>query len=258
MIFSLNFKTKGIVLKQKNYLENQKYLNILTPKNGILNVKLKINAKITKNIFSNIYVSGFYEFNLFCGQYGNVVDDVEEIEQFFNLRFFPEKLALAQYFCELSYILNLPATKAKEQLNLLLNSVWLLEKEKVSLEFIKAVFELKLISFSGHMPNLVCCKFCCSYEKEDMFFNIYQSFLVCKDCFEKVEQKNGFLKLSKAVLYAMRFIIYKDGKDIFKFKLEKSHLDLLGEVIEKSILSIIEKEPLTLKIYKEFKEEFKV
>ena len=254
----MNFKTKGIVLKQKNYLENQKYLDILTPENGILNVKLRIHGKITRNIFSNIYVCGFYEFNLFCGQFGAIIDDVEEIEQFFNLRFFPEKLALAQYFCELSYILSLPTTKAKDQLNLLLNSIWLLEKEKAGLEFVKAVFELKLLSYSGHMPNLVCCKLCYSYEKEEMFFNIYQSFLVCKDCFKNVKEKNGFLKLSNAVLYAMRFIIYKDKKDIFKFKLEKNHLNLLGKVVEKSILSIIEKEPLTLKIYKEFKEEFKV
>ena len=125
------------------------------------------------------------------------------------------------------------------------------------MEFIKAVFELRLISYSGHMPNLVCCKFCCNYEKDEMFFNIFQNFLVCGDCLRKIEKRQGFIKLTKAVLYAMRFIIFKDAKDIFKFKLEKKQLDLLAKITEREILILLEKEPLTLKVYKEFKEELK-
>ena len=252
----MNLKTKGIVLKQKDYLENQKYLQILTPKNGILSVKLRVYGQITRVIFSNICISGFYLFDLFCGEFGIVVDFVEEIEIFFNLRFFPEKLALAQYFCELSYLFNISLKKASKQLNLLLKSIWFLEKDKISISFLKSIFELRLLSYSGHMPNLVCCKFCCCYENEEMFFDVYQNFLVCRDCLKKYRYTNRLLKISKSVLYAMRFIIYKEDKDIFKFRLGKEHLNLLGTVSENVILYILEKEPLSLRIYKELEEEF--
>ncbi len=252
----MNFKTKGVVLQQKSYLDNQKYLNILTPKNGILNVKLRLYGQVTKNIFSNVYVSGFYYFNLFSGRYGIVVDSVEELEQFFKLRFFPEKFALSQYFCELSYVLGLPLQNAEKQLRLLLNSLWFLEKGSLPIELIKSVFELKLLSYSGYMLNLVCCKFCCSYEKEEMFINPSKGFLVCKDCLNKENSKNLIL-LTKAVLYAMRFTLYKEENYMFKFRLEKEQLNFFSKVVEHIVLAFVEKEPLTLKIYKQFSEEFK-
>lgn len=252
---NLNFKVKAIVLKEKKYLENQKYLEILTAKNGILNVKLSLRGQITKNVFSNVYVAGFYEFNLFNGKFGIVVDCVEEIELFFNLRFKPERLVLAQYFCELSYILNSSSEKTLKQQNLLLNSIWVLNKnEKLLCDFVKAVFELKLLAYSGYMPNLVCCKFCCSYEKNEMFFDGYHGILICDDCLKNVNNKAYVFKLTKAVLYAMRFIIYKEEKDLFKFKLEEKHLKIFCNIIENIVLMFIEKKPLTLKIYKQFKE----
>ena len=253
----MNFKTKGVVLQQKPYLDNQKYLNILTPKNGILNVKLRLYGQVTKSIFSNIYVSGFYEFNLFNGRYGIVVDSVEEIEQFFKLRFFPDKFALSQYFCELSYVLGLPLQNAAKQLKLLLNSLWFLEKGDMPNDLIKAIFELKLLSYSGYMLNLVCCKFCCSYEKNNMYINPFKGFLVCEDCLKNHNSENLIL-LTKAVLYAMRFTLYKEQKHIFKFSLAKEHLMFFSKIIEMVVLAFIEKEPLTLKVYKQFSEEFKI
>ena len=255
----MNFKVKAVVLKEKKYLENQKYLKILTAKNGILNVKLNLHGQITKNVFSNISIAGFYEFNLFNGKFGIVVDCVEEIETFFGLRYNPEKFVLSQYFCELSYILNSSCEKTSKQLRLLLNSVWILnEKEKFSCDFVKSVFELKLLSYSGYMPNLVCCNFCCNYEKKDMFFDIFQGFLICKDCLKNVNNKKYIVKLTKAVLYAMRFIIYKDNKDIFNFKLEKEQLKFFCNIVENIVLMLIEKKPLTLKIYKQIKEDIKL
>lgn len=254
----MNFKVKAIVLKQKPYLENQKYLDILTPKNGILNVKLAVKGQITKNVFSNVNVSGFYEFNLFNGKFGIIVDCVEETNLFFKLRFNPKKFALSQYFCELSHIFNLSLENSKKQLNLLLNTLWLLENKNVSCKFLKAVFELKLICHSGYMPNLVCCKFCCVYEKSQMFFNLFKGFLICKDCLNlnKNLQQDKLVLLTKAVLYAMRFIIYKEDKKIFNFKLSKENLNLFSKIVENIVLLFLEKPPLTLKIYKQFTEEF--
>ena len=253
----MHLKIAGIVLKQKKSIGEQKYLTLLTSQRGIIDVKLRIFGKINKNITRNVNVLGYYYFDIFDGNHGYIVDSAETIESFFNLRYCPEKLALAQYFCELTYLLVPSKQRALRHLKLLLNSLWLLEKDRYSRDFIKCVFELRLLSLSGYMPNLVGCKICCNYEKELMFYVPFQGELICSDCLENINQKHDIFKLTKPVLYAMRYIIYKDDKDIFKFKINHDQLEYLSNLIEKIVLIFTEKELSTLKIYHQFNEEFR-
>ena len=88
-----------------------------------------------------------------------------------------------------------------------------------------------------------------------MFYVPSQGFLICSDCI-KAGKYSGEVKLTKSVLHAMRYIIYKDDKDIFKFKLEASQLDFLSKLVEKSVMIYVEKELVTLKIYHQFTGEF--
>lgn len=250
----MNFKTKAVVLRCRSCSEDRKYLSLLTLDSGILNVLFKIRGSITKSVYCNVYVAGFYEFNLFRGRFGIIVDSVENIEQFFKLRYSPIRFALSQYFCELSYFLGLSGRNLSRHLKLLLNAIWLLEKGCLCCEFIKFVFELKLLSISGYMPNLVCCKFCCSYENDVMFFCARQGFLVCADCANKNNKMAGLVELSKASLYAMRYVVYKEDRHIFKFKLDKKYLVFLSNLVENMVLLYLEKDIITLKIYKELVE----
>ena len=253
----MHLKIAGIVLKQKKYLNEQKYLTLLTSQRGLIDVKLRIFGKINKNIHRNVNVLGYYYFDIFDGNHGYVVDSAETIEPFFNLRYDPEKLALAQYFCELTYLLVPSKQRALRHLNLLLNSLWLVEKNRYSHDFIKCVFELRLLSLSGYMPNLVGCKICCNYEKEKMFYIPFQGELICSDCLKNINCKYDIFELTKPVLYAMRYVIYKDDKDIFKFKIHPEQLKYLSNLIEKIVLTFSEKKPITLKIYHQFNREFR-
>ena len=73
----MNFKMKGIVLKQKNFLNEQKFLTLLTAERGLLFAKIKIGGQISRNVFANVNVLGYYDFNIFEGRFGCVVDSVE-------------------------------------------------------------------------------------------------------------------------------------------------------------------------------------
>ena len=247
----MNFKTTGIVLKQRNYLSEQKYLTLLTEDRGLIDVKLRVFGQVNRNVFRNVNVMGYYQFNIFDGRYGCVIDSAEPIEQFFELRYDPKKLAIAQYFCELTYLFVPSKQRAQRHINLLLNALWLLKKDKLEDKFIKCVFELRLLSLSGYMPNLVCCKNCCSYEKEKMYYIPLQGVIICKDCIDKTSYEEK-IELPNSVLKAMRYIIYKEDKDIFKFKLYPKHLDFLAHLVEHCVLIFAEKEPTTLNIYHQF------
>lgn len=254
MVVYMHIKIKGIVLKQRVFLNEQKFVTILTAERSLMRARLKIGGQISRNIFMNVHVLGFYYFNIFEGRFGCVIDSVEVLEKFFDLRYDPKRLALAQYMCELTELFIPSKHWAKRHLNLLLNALWLLSKGKFTCRFIKAVFELKLISISGYMPNLVACKFCCHYKKPVMFYVPSQGFLICLECL-KENVVTDKIEVSNLVLHAMRFIIFKDDKDIFKFKLYFKHLKSLSELTQYCVLILLEHEPKTLKIYDQFKDE---
>ena len=247
----MNFKMKGLVLKQKNFLNEQKFLTILTAERGLIFAKMKLGGQISRNVFTNVNVLGYYDFNIFEGRFGCVIDSVEFLELFFNLRYDPKCLALAQYFCELTDLFVPSKQRASKHLNLLLNSLWLLCGKKLECEFIKVVFEFRMISISGYMPNLVGCRFCCSYEKFRMFYALNQGFLVCSDCL-KINKVVNVVELTRPVLHAMRYIIYKSDKEIFNFRLDMISLHKLSRLVESCVLIFAEQELKTLRIYKQF------
>lgn len=247
----MNLKMKGLVLKQRSFLDEQKFLTILTAERGLMFVKIKTGGQISRNVFVNVNVLGYYNFNIYEGRYGCVVDSVEILEPFFNLRYNPKSLALAQYFCELTNLFVPSKQRARKHLNLLLNSLWLLCEGKFDCEFVKAVFEFRLISISGYMPNLVGCKFCNIYIKPKMFYVLREGFLVCGDCLKSKGVENA-TELTGTVLHAMRFIIYKSDKEIFSFRLDESSLKFLSKIVENSVLFFAEGELKTLRVYRQF------
>ena len=247
----MNLKMKGLVLKQRNFLDEQKFLTILTIERGLMAVKIKIGGQINRNVFSNVHVLGYYAFNIFEGRFGCVVDSVEVLELFFNLRYNPKNLALAQYFCELTNLFVPTKQRAGKHLNLLLNSLWLLNEEKFECEFIKTVFEFRLVSISGYMPNLIGCKFCNKYIDPKMFYVSHEGYLICGDCLNENRVASA-TELTSTVLHAMRFIIYKNEKEIFNFRLNAVSMKRLSKIVENYVLLFTEGELKTLKVYRQF------
>lgn len=89
---------------------------------------------------------------------------------FYELRLDIEKLALAQYFCELMINIVPEGAETVPYLRLILNSLYFVANGKRPMPLIKAVFELRLLSLAGFMPNLVCCDKCKIYESKIMYF----------------------------------------------------------------------------------------
>jgi DNA repair protein RecO (recombination protein O) len=61
-----------------------------------------------------------------------------------------EKLSLAAYLCELLAQLATQNENANDFLRLMLNSLYLLEKDKRTVDFIKPLFELRCLSIAGY------------------------------------------------------------------------------------------------------------
>lgn len=255
----MNFKTNAIVLgKRRTYQEGQKILTVLTGEQGVFDIQARAFGQISKNDYNNLDVLGYYHFNIYQGRGLGIVNSCEPIELFYDLRLNPRTLALAQYFCELLKILVPSNQKTTRHLRLLLNSLWKLKKSTRDDRFIKSVFEFRLMSFSGYMPNLVGCKICYKYESKRMFYIPTSSSLICDECL-KTHRESNAIYLPRTVLHALRYIIYKEDKEIFNFKIPDKYLDFLYSFTEYCILNMLEHKIVSLDIYKQFvrKEELK-
>ncbi len=71
-----------------------------------------------------------------------------------------EKTSLAAYMGELAETLVPQGEPAQEYLSLMLNSLHLLETDQRTVDFIKPLFELRLLTMAGYMPDLVGCTCC--------------------------------------------------------------------------------------------------
>lgn len=162
-----------------------------------------------------------------------------------------EKLALAQYFCELLMELAPENSNADDFLRLALNSLYLLCKGDRSTVIIKSAFELRLLCLAGYMPDLVCCNGCQCYENENMFFLPQSGILVCGNCIGSYNERR--IQTGLGVTAAMRHCVYADFPKLFSFTISEKGLDILEHSVEEYITQQLGKSFKTLAFYKQLR-----
>lgn len=247
-------KVKGMVLSQRSYRDSEKYLTILTKDYGLIEARIRVFGQIRRTVFQTVGPPGYYQFDLFTTKNRYTVDAVEPIEDFFDLRYDVEKVALASYLCELTQALIMPKDHADDTLRLLLNTLYLLAKGKRTPLFLKAVYEWRVMAINGFMPNLVCCRSCCEYEKKMMYFLPLDGELVCSDCMPHPLEEIQ-IQLSRPVLAAMRHIVYAELERLFQFRLSEENLRQLSKITEYYVKVKLEKELKSLALYQKLKTE---
>lgn len=237
----------GLIIMEKSVSDTDKLVTILTRKNGIIRSFAK-NAKNIKNKnFAAIQLLAYSNFNIYKGRDKYIINEAVLNDCFWNLRTDIKKVALAQYFCEV--ILNLVGENCESEniLRLTLNVFHYLAKNSLDNDLIKSIFEMRILSMSGYMPDLTCCKTCKRYNGSKMYFDVFKGQLICNDCFENVQSG---IELSKGVLAALRHIIYSEFNKMFSFELNKKNKKELSFITEKYLVRCIDRKISTLDFYK--------
>ncbi|MBC8570868.1 DNA repair protein RecO [Zongyangia hominis] len=239
--------TDGLVIKQKSIDEHDSLLTILTKERGVIYAYAKGARRLKSTLLPSTELLCYSHFVLFQNRDRYSVNSADLNQVFFGVREDIEKLSLATYFAQLSGLV-LPVEEPEEEaLRLFLNCMHLLEKDKLPMAQLKAVFELRLMTLCGFMPDLVGCANCGTYEGERMFFVARSGEIYCGNCREK--SSGPLLELSRSVLQAMRHIIYSDFSKLFAFSLSEESLFLLGRAAENYTLSQVDAGIPTLDFY---------
>lgn len=242
----MQITTDALVIKVMDVGESDRLLTLLSKDYGII----RAFASGAKKIKSKKYAStSFVCYSHFILKKVNDTFRVREadlITSFFKIGCDILTITLQQYFCELAAVLSPVETEAEDFLRLTLNSLHQLNVDKLPPKILKPTFELRMLSLSGYMPDLVACNNCGSFEDDYYYFDYINGILECKDC---ITQKGGRAVLDATVLAAMRHIVYSDFNKLFSFSIPESAADRLNKITENYLLHQTEHKFYSLDFY---------
>ncbi len=239
---------KGLVLKERSYGENDKILDILTDSMGLITVSAK---GVKKSNAKNSSVSQMFSYANYClseskGRY--ILNSAEPIRIFYDIRLDVEKFALASYFCEL-LLYTSTYEQSGEVLRLILNTLHFLEDKNKEPKLLKSIFELRLMSEIGLVPNLIGCCECLTYSEPQMQFDLKGGRIYCERCCGARDLRT-FEVIDETLLHAVRYIALTDMERLFSFRLSPDYLEMLNIITERYIKFQLDKRFATLDFYK--------
>ncbi len=243
----MQITTDGIVVRQKNFGEKDRLITLLSRDHGMITAYANGARGPRSPLASSTELLTYSNFVLFEYKGRTTVDAAAANRVFFGLRQDVELLALGTYLAQLCAEVLPEGEHDPQCLRLLLNSLHLLDEKKRTPDFIKPVFELRLLALSGFMPDLVACPVCGCFEHENMFFLPALGELRCAGCMTGGEV--GAMPLAPGVLAAMRHILYSDFEKLFAFSLPPQGLRQLCAVAERFLLAQLEREFPALNFY---------
>ncbi len=226
----MKLNTDGLILKSKRTGESNRLVTVLTRDLGVVSAFANGAAKVAGKSSSATETLCYSTFTLSENKGTYTLSEAVPVEVFFELRSDIERLSLAQYFCELVMNLAVEGEDASELLRLTLNSLYLLSKDLRPMSFIKAVFELRMMTAAGFMPDLAACTVCERDDIAEPLFNINDGVVTCQSCGTGVAVGRG-------VLAAMRHICTGDFERVFSFEISEKSLKKLAEISERYVIA---------------------
>lgn len=246
----MKITTQAVVLRDYKAQENR-VLILLTKDEGVLTAFAN-GAHKTKSKFSgSTELLCYSDFVLFKSRDNYYVDSSDLISSFYGIRKSIEKLALASYFAELAGELAPKGENAESFLRLFLNCIYFLEKDKYPPLHLKSVFEMRILTMAGYMPDLIACSSCAGDENKTMLFSPKHGNLLCGNCINCIGENHStqYIKLKPGILAALRYIIYSPFDKLFKFSVNADTLHTINIICEQYIKYQLEKTFTSLEFY---------
>lgn len=244
---------EGIVLKERSVGEQDKFIDILTRESGVIEVSVKGAKKINGKSGSSTQLLAYSRFCI--NQRGSrlYLSSAEPIHIFYGLRSSLSGVSLASYFAEVLRFCIKPETQSGDVMRLLLNCLHYIETGERPEALLKAVFELRLMSEIGFMPDIVACRSCGAFEPEELFFFMGAGGFCCADCFDTGFGED-YMKVKLPVLSAVRHIVLADFDRLFNFRVSEGTQQRLSALAESYALTHLERGFQSLDFYNSIKE----
>lgn len=211
---------KGIILKTKDYKENDKLLTLLTLEKGKILVSARGVKKPKSKLKAFCQSFCFADFELTKSSNGYILTGVNQIESFFDLTSNIDKfnyafaiLEVVDKICHENQIyvdIFIDCLKSLKQMNY----------SEVSPQLILAKFLLNILKFEGVNLNLNKCSNCKTPFVSDVFLDMKSGEVLCTAC------KNlDCVKLENFVFSALKILSREDYEKLTTIKFSQKILD---------------------------------
>ena len=179
----MRLTTDTLIIRENNNIgESDRFVTALTRDLGVIRASARGARQLKNRSGAATKLLTYSRLTLFRGRDKYIIDEAEPLQLFFELHSDIERLALAQYFCELAGVLAPREEAAEPCLRLLLNALHYLCTGGRDSRLIKAVVELKLLAFAGYMPNLTACASCGAADAAGFWLLPRDGILQCTAC----------------------------------------------------------------------------
>ncbi len=231
---------KGLIVREFHIGEADRFVTVLTDTLGVIRASVRGARRVNSRSGAATRLLSYATLSLVKGREKYIVDTAVPERVFFASGGEVEQIALAQYFCELFGAVSPQEEPAAAYLQLLLNSLHLLEKGE-DRDRIKATAELRLLSMAGYTPALNDCR--CGKHQAPFTFDPVNGVLGCAAC------ARGGIPLSPTVLDAMRHILNAEPARLFSFRLPQDAYLQLADLSERFVNCQLSRSFKTLEFY---------
>lgn len=243
-----SIKTHGLIIKGSDYGENNRIVKIFTSDMGIVSAGIHGIRSKKKGLgaLGRIFIWGDVMLKENGGRY--TVEEFVVKEGFYPLCEDIVKLSAAAYFAELAAMFTGEYNPDEQVLKLLLNTLYTMCYNDISLKTVKAVYEMRLAMEVGYRPDTDECTACKSTHNL-AFFDVGHSGILCSSC-----KRSESLKVSEGAILLLRHILTASDKQIFSFRINSVIEEEISKLAEAYTLSLLDYKPKTLAYYNKMAE----
>lgn len=227
----------GMVISSMAISEYDKRLVILTKELGKITAFVRGARKQNSPYLAGSQPMAFGEFTLYRGRNAYTVTGMKISDYFSNLMSDVESMYLGMYFLEICDYYGREGIEADETLKLLYLSMKALNKNIVSKELIRCIFEMKILVINGEYPDLFQCQNCGAKENLD-YFDLNHNGILCHNCHGNVGEEK---LLENSTVYALQYIITSPVGKLFSFDVTPKVLQQMKSITEAYIGKYIDR-----------------
>lgn len=232
-----SIKTKGIIIAENNMGDFDKMVTILTP-NGKIGCSAKGARRPKSQLMAGTQFLCFGEYMLFKGNNTYTLNSCDTIEVFYNIRIDLDKLECAANITKIIQDVTDENQNTYKILQLYLNTLYVIAKTDMDLDFVISIFKLRLMCLLGFTPRIDSCVNCNT--KENLhYFSLKDNGFKCEPC---ARQDKSCLNMSESTFNAIKYIIMAPAKKLYSFNLKEESLNELKLITKLYFNEKLEKE----------------
>lgn len=231
------FKIKGIVIAENTSGDGDKILTILTNQKGKINCYAKGAKRNKSALLGGTQLLCYSDFVMYQGSELYSIYSCEVIESFYELRQDIIKLTYAAHLLEVLNDAIWENQPSNRVVKLVLNTLFMIAKEKKSAELCIRIFEFRLMKIIGYEPYINACISCGKNEYEEIYFNFLKCGFQCSNC-----KNTGAVKILFSTAKAIYHIISSPIENIFNFEIDDIVLKELASISSRYIRERLEKD----------------